>query len=524
MFRSMVALAFVGTICSFNAFAEAIPLRNWAAPPTWTPPSFGQGDISAMAELSNPLPFIPVDPCRLADTRGFGFSGDYGPPALPPSGERTFTITGRCSIPASAKAVSFNFTVAEMGSAGNLKIWPTGGTVSTVSTINWTGSTFVIANAAVGPLSDSGQITVRNESATSTQLIIDVNGFYYDADLGELTPGQAFQLVGDYSPGGLLWSYNLSAGLFAYGVEGWIESNANDSAGVAGYSFGPFGRTYGVYGQTDGEALDSAGILGVSPGGFFNGCCGWSAGVRGISASEVGVLGEGGLRGVQGVRVTITDGKATGVAVGVLGFAGTSGVHSFHDYTGAGAKYFVEPHPTEAGLIIKYVALEGPEAGTYFRGRGRFHRGTALIAVPEDFRHVTDEEGLSVQITPIGEKPTAVSVAEVSLQGIVVRASQDVEFFYTVNGVRKAFKGLNPILPDTDGFFLPLSPDDRMQFVYPEESRRRLIANGTYNPDGTVNMETAERLGWVSRWREREQQQADEKNGAERATKKARRH
>jgi len=38
-----------------------------------------------------------------------------------------------------------------------------------------------------------------------------------------------------------------------------------------------------------------------------------------------------------------------------------------------------------------------------------------------------------------------------------------------------------------------------------DEARRRLVANGTYNPDGTVNMETAERIGWTRIWKEREE-------------------
>ncbi len=36
------------------------------------------------------------------------------------------------------------------------------------------------------------------------------------------------------------------------------------------------------------------------------------------------------------------------------------------------------------------------------------------------------------------------------------------------------------------------------------EQKRRLIANGTYDPDGTVNTETARRLGWEKAWEDRE--------------------
>jgi len=37
-----------------------------------------------------------------------------------------------------------------------------------------------------------------------------------------------------------------------------------------------------------------------------------------------------------------------------------------------------------------------------------------------------------------------------------------------------------------------------------EEAKHRLISNGTYNPDGTVNRSTAERLGWAQKWRDDE--------------------
>jgi len=54
-------------------------------------------------------------------------------------------------------------------------------------------------------------------------------------------------------------------------------------------------------------------------------------------------------------------------------------------------------------LTTGIAPLEGPEAGTYFRGRARFSHGMARIEAPESFRLVTDEKSLTVQITPIGQ-------------------------------------------------------------------------------------------------------------------------
>lgn len=161
-------------------------------------------------------------------------------------------------------------------------------------------------------------------------------------------------------------------------------------------------------------------------------------------------------------------------------------------------KSFVEPHPTDASKAIKFISLEGNEPGTYFRGRGRFQNGIAVIPVPEEFRLVTDPEDLSIQVTPIREMAT-VAVQSIDLDRIVVKGSRNVEFFYLVHGVRRAYKGA-PIVVENEKFFVPPSPDARIpEYLSPDE-RRRLISNGTYRPEGTVNMETAERLGWTRRW------------------------
>ncbi len=168
----------------------------------------------------------------------------------------------------------------------------------------------------------------------------------------------------------------------------------------------------------------------------------------------------------------------------------------------AGAKHFVEPHPTDASHVIVYSSLEGREVGTYFRGTARTVRGEAIIEVPDDFRIVTDEDGLTVQLTPVGPL-TMMSIESEDLNRIVVRSSKDVMFHYLVQGVRRAFKDFQPL--SRDGMYVPRSPDDRIPGYLTEEAKRRLVANGTWNADGTVNMATAERLGWTRMWATREE-------------------
>ena len=107
-----------------------------------------------------------------------------------------------------------------------------------------------------------------------------------------------------------------------------------------------------------------------------------------------------------------------------------------------------------------------------------------------------------MQLTAVGPL-TTMSVESRDLSRIVVLSSKDVRFDYLVHGVRRAFRDFEPIASGME--FVPRSPEDRMPLYLTEEAKRRLIANGTYNPDGTVNMQTAERVGWTQIWKEKEE-------------------
>ncbi len=164
----------------------------------------------------------------------------------------------------------------------------------------------------------------------------------------------------------------------------------------------------------------------------------------------------------------------------------------------AGSKSFAEPHPTDPTKEIRFVCLEGPESGTYFRGHGRVVSGFAKIAVPESFRMVTDSENITVQLTPVGGLAVLACVQK-NLDTIVVQGSGDVEFDYMINGVRKAYKDFAVVRANES--FIPDGPGDRRFALYAPEIQKRLVATGIYNADGTVNLETARRLGWDKAWK-----------------------
>src|SRR5262249_4775246 len=145
--------------------------------------------------------------------------------------------------------------------------------------------------------------------------------------------------------------------------------------------------------------------------------------------------------------------------VGVQGIAPASGtaVLAQGDLNVTGTKSFVDPHPTDPTKQIAFVCLEGPEVGVYCRGRGHFTAGVATIAIPETFRMEAEADGLSIQVTPTGSTFTSVTVRSLDLDRAVVLGSQDVDFFFMLNGIRKGYANYDPIKANT--VFVPSAPD-----------------------------------------------------------------
>ncbi len=119
--------------------------------------------------------------------------------------------------------------------------------------------------------------------------------------------------------------------------------------------------------------------------------------------------------------------------------------------TVTGTKNFAVVDPADARQAIYYTALEGPEAGTYFRGTARTTKGEAVIELPDYFARLTEPERLTVQLTPLGTWGQ-LYVAEKTPSRLVVRVapgSTDLEFDYFVQGVRKGYLDYQVQRPNT---------------------------------------------------------------------------
>jgi hypothetical protein len=428
---------------------------------------------------------------------------------------------------------------------------PTGGSFTTLSprqamapapnaifaetaSVSTDGSTLTGNGTGAAPLAVANPLGLLQNSGTAT-----ITGTNFGTGPGVYGNG-----AGGY---GLYGVSALSVAVFgdstgSDGVHG--HTTSGPAAGVAGVneSFGA-----GVYGQSNGGGAGLYGNSGTGDGVYgrgdgLNGVEGFSqfnTGVRGSSGNGYGVWGSSttfdgvhgdtssNYSGVAGVNGAIGDG-VYGYAAGDSSFGDGNGVHAVGtlscsgqfcgtgsyalwvdgvtemtsfvgiggDLNVVGAKNFVMPHPSDASKEIVFTALEGPESGTYFRGTTRLVGGYAEVAVPESFRLVSSEQGLTVIATPVGAPAMIVCMSR-SLDKIVFQGSSDVEFDYMVNGIRAGYENSDVIQPNRT--FVPRRASDRRLAALSPETVRRLKASGILNDDGTVNEETARRMGWDKR-------------------------
>jgi hypothetical protein len=449
--------------------------------------------VRAEADITNGTVFVAVTPCRLLDTRDP--NGPFGGPKFNALETRTYDVAaGLCTgLPVAAQAYSMNFTVVNYPlSGGYVTAYPAGSSQPFISTVNF-GTGTPIANAAVVATGSGGQINVYASGATD--IIIDLNGYFLGA-AGTLNADKTLTLTGSVANGGIISGRNATStsGIYTTGVLGTVTSiTLTDGSGVMGYA--TTGTTWGVKGFNSGSGQGSGGVLGISGARVGDTLPFNKAGVRGEnSQSGFGVLGNTSVG--AGVGGTYIDSSGTILRSGYLA-NNTYAVYAAGDLAATGVKSFVDPHPTDATKVVRFVALEGPEVGTYFRGRGRFVHGRATINAPEAFRIATEEEGITVHLTPIGGL-AMVAVTGQSLDRIEAEASKDVEFSYVVYGIRRGYKDFDPIRTGEE--FMPADGSAKLPAYLNSDQKQRLIDNGTYHSDGTVNLSTAIRLGWDKVW------------------------
>jgi hypothetical protein len=137
------------------------------------------GDVAGYFVTAQADGYRPLTPTRLLDTRT-GVGGHDAP--LTPADPVRLKVAGVGGVPADAKAVQVNLTVAAPSLPSYVTAYPDGGTKPATSSVNFAGGE-TIANAAIVQVGSDGYIDVAL-AAGSTRMVVDVDG-YFSANAAE---------------------------------------------------------------------------------------------------------------------------------------------------------------------------------------------------------------------------------------------------------------------------------------------------------------------------------------------------
>jgi hypothetical protein len=208
-----VPLDFSTTVPALNGAHADVVLngRQFLIQSNWL--NFGGGSCAMGFNSQTPtgLTFVPVAPCRVADTRNP--AGAFGGPFIAAQGTREFDIpNSACNIPATAQAYSVNATVVPHGVLGFLTAFPCGQPRPFTSTLNAVDGR-VKAAAAILPAGTNGGLCFF--ATHDTDLVLDINGYFVpNTDLTALAffPVTPCRLVDTRQAAGTLGGPSLVGG------------------------------------------------------------------------------------------------------------------------------------------------------------------------------------------------------------------------------------------------------------------------------------------------------------------------
>lgn len=265
---------------------------------------------------------------------------------------------------------------------------------------------------------------------------------------GASSNNRALEIVetsGDSSSIGLRVGSDAADGT---GIRAFASANSGRSIGLSAVSQSPSG--VGVQGQAAASSGSPIGLLGITDNGGGKGLQGTNR-----SGSGTGIGIEGRSDSSEGVAIRGRATASSGTTYGVWGT--TASPDGFGLYTPddckiegdlmvSGTKNFVQAVETPTGQKeVVYTAVESGMPRTETTDVAELSDGRAEIELPDHFEMVTSEdEPLSVQVTPYAEEEANPQVVERSIKRIVVEDFSDdareYTFAYTVKGVREGFE------------------------------------------------------------------------------------
>jgi hypothetical protein len=358
------------------------------------------------------------------------------------------TMTGHLALPtgpAAANAVRKDYVDTALGTKADtsyvnsqdaLKLNLTGGTMTGALTITGNVGAVITGNVTTyGWGGDNAKGIVFLNAAQSRYLHFDgtnysMPGAHVYSAAGRLWGNSDFNFI-PANPAGQAFSGSISAPMFT----------GNVSAGSITVTGGGM-YLYGWAGDNNKSVLymNSAGNWHIyCDGSAFHMVTPGTMNVTGNITSTGNITAAGRLMGAEvnsGVRLHTSSGNKL-----TFNFVNPNLQMYIDDNF---IKNFVINHPVDSRRYLVHGCLEGPEAGVYYRGKGRLTGSSVEIELPSYFTALVDEDSATVQITPImtAQGATPLAASEV-LNGrfTVARAGSPSEheqpFHWRVEATRK---------------------------------------------------------------------------------------
>lgn len=306
--------------------------------------------------------------------------------------------------------------------------------------------------ADVGPVIVNGTGGIRSEavveSRTGFRLTLPPNGTQKSAELSRDENGGNIEAFNEN--GGRV--VNIQAATDGEGGTGAFYMNNTNLIGV-GVVGDPAGNNSG--GQVSVFSQAQLPVANLATDGAGGGR------ITAVSAANkpvtiIGVNGGGGgfvsLQDAGGLQAAVmTQNQQGDGAIATIDVQGNVQAGIFGNAIIATTKSFIAPDPQRADRLIRYISLEGPEAGMYTRGTAELHSGAATIELPEHFAALANGETVTVSLTPRSADSLGLAAVEVGARQIVVRelhrGTGSYKFDYTVTAIRKGFENHEVYMP-----------------------------------------------------------------------------
>jgi len=178
------------TLAAQSLQERSVPLNNWPAPR-----HLQRSQVAAQQRVATPkfqisggvtndvLVYVPLAPCRLADTRPASGHPALGSTPFAANTPRNLPIPGACSVPTGgiAEAYSLNVTAVPVAptDGGYLLVYPNPelpAPVNAVASMTWNPAASYQSNAVISAASSDGSVNIVASSATD--VVVDINGYY----------------------------------------------------------------------------------------------------------------------------------------------------------------------------------------------------------------------------------------------------------------------------------------------------------------------------------------------------------